>query len=160
LKRIPKTVRRTLVTIITLVLLLVIGGLAYVFITDQQGTDKTPTAPAKVQEASPLPKPILPAANAPEGAAVDALTSPVAAGENASITVGTNAQSDCMIDVSYNGIKGTDSGLAPKSANVYGTISWTWTVPASTPPGSWPIKVTCAYHGRTGVVLDNLQVTK
>jgi hypothetical protein len=88
------------------------------------------------------------------------VTSPIAAGSNSSITVRTNAGSTCAVTVSYNGAPSTDSGLTPKTADAYGNVTWTWTVNSSVPAGSWPVKVTCTYHGRSGVVISNFQVTK
>ena len=159
LKRIPRTLRRTIITMVALLLLFIISGVAYVLISDRENAKSAP-ATVPPAEVLPLPKPTPPGINAPEGAAVETLTSPVSAGSNSSITIATNAGSACTISVSYNNVPSTDSGLAPKTADVYGNVNWTWTVDSSAPVGTWPVKVTCVYHGRSGVVIGNLEVAK
>ena len=143
-----------------MLLLFVVAGTAYVYITDREGPPAPVKSTAVSTEASPLPPPKKPAANAPEGVSVVSLLSPVPAGSNTSMAVSTNASSTCTVSVSYNGVKSTDSGLAPQIANAYGSAQWTWTVDPSAPAGSWPIVVTCTYNGRTGVVDTSIQVTK
>lgn len=158
--RIPKTIRNTVISIFVLVLLFIAGGVAYVLITDRSTPKQRPIAAAAKAETDPVLKPTPPAANAPEGVSVEAVMSPVAAGSNSSITARTNAGSACTIAVSYNGVQSTDSGLTAKTADAYGNVTWTWTVNSSVPVGTWPIKVTCTYHGRSGVVQSTYQVTK
>lgn len=135
------------------------GGVVYTLMADNPGPTKA-AAPKAQEPLQHTLKPVQPAANAPEGVAVGSLTTPVKVGTNASIIINTNAGSTCSISVIYNsGVPSTDSGLAPKLADAYGVVSWSWTVPASTPPGNWPVKVTCLYHGRSGVVEANLVTT-
>jgi hypothetical protein len=139
----------------------VAAGVAYVYISGRSETkNQASEAPATTQDSSPLPKPVPPGPNAPEGVAVAALTSPVKIGSNASLTVLTNAGSKCSLTVTYNGTLSTDSGLVPKTADAYGNVSWTWTITSSVPAGSWPIKVTCVYNGRSAVVQADQVVTK
>ena len=127
-----------------------------------EGQVQTPAVkPAAANAAKPdVLKPVKPADNAPEGAAVESLTSPVKAGENVSISVRALPDSTCTIEVTYNNVPAKDSGLIAKKTNEYGFTDWTWTVPVNTPAGTWPVKVTCSYNGKTGVVIGNLQVTK
>jgi len=137
------------------------AGLLYVYIIDRTPPKaKITNAPASVQPAPVLPKPTAPGANAPEGVSVEAVTNPVTLGNNGSIVVSTNAGSTCSILVKYGGAASTDSGLAPKKSDVYGNVSWSWTVPKTTPVGTWPIVVTCVYNGRSGVVDSSFVVTK
>lgn len=138
-----------------------ITGTIYVYLSDRSPTKaKSSIAPSSSVQVS-APKPALPGPNAPEGVAVNSIVSPVKVGSNSSISISTNALSTCNITVTYNNILSTDSGLAgTKKANDYGQVSWSWTVPINTPLGSWPVKVTCVYRGRSGVVISNLVVTK
>lgn len=159
--RIPRVIRRTIISVVVLVILFLAAGVAYVLIADGNVSHPPAATPKKSADQEPsLPKPVAPAANAQEGVSVETVTSPVAAGSNAAITVSTNAGSKCSITVTYNGVKSTDSGLAPKTADAYGTVNWTWTVGGSVPAGNWPIEVTCVYNGRSGVSASSLQVTK
>jgi hypothetical protein len=160
-RRVPKTLKRIVVTVIILLVLFVGGGVAYVYLSGKSGPkqDEVLTA-ANTQDSSPLPKPVAPSPNAPEGVAINALTSPVKAGSNASANIATNAGSKCTIVVTYGGVVSTDSGLAPKQADAYGTVTWTWTVGESVAAGTGTAKVTCVYNGRTGVAISNQVITK
>jgi len=159
--RVPKPIRSALISIFVLIVLSVIAGIVYVLVSDMSSSKPNhPVAKASQDQVSPLPKPVAPGLNAPEGVAVETITSPVTAGSNSSITVSTNAGSACVIAVTYSGVASTDSGLAPKIADAYGNATWTWTVGSSVPVGNWSIRVTCSYHGRTGVSDSNLVVTK
>jgi hypothetical protein len=159
--RLPKPVRNALISALVLLVLFVGGGVAYTLVTGLNG-DQNASAVAIPAALAPEPviKPTQPSVNAKESAAVQMVTSPIAPGSNASLNVKTNSGSTCTISVIYNNIASTDSGLGNKTADDFGTVSWTWTVGSSVPLGTWPAKVTCAYHGRTAVVVANLQVTK
>ena len=157
--RISKNVRHAAFSVVALIVLFAAAGTAYTLFAGPGEIKKAPVAAAKT-EPDAVPKPKAPAPNAPEGVAIGSLTSPVTAGSNASITVRTNPTSVCTISVLYNGAASTDSGLSSKTADAYGVAGWTWTVGAGVPPGSWPIKVTCSYNGRSAVFDTNIQVVK
>lgn len=155
--RLPRSVRNALISALVLLVLIVGAGVAYTLLAG--GTDTTVTPPPRqTATKEPVIKPKKPAADAKEGAAIEMLTSPVAAGSNASVNVRTNAGSTCSILVTYAGVKSTDSGLKPKTADDFGAVSWAWTVGSTVPAGNWPVKVTCVYHGRSAVVQSDLQV--
>jgi hypothetical protein len=159
--RIPKVVRRTLITALILLLLAGIGGVAFTYFggdsnNKQQTASKNVPAPPKPLEF----KPPAPDPKAAVGAAVESLESPVVVGSNTGINVKTTAGASCAISVKYKDNESKDSGLITKNADIYGLVSWTWTVPAGTPLGTWPVKVTCTYNKKSGVVIGNLQVTK
>jgi hypothetical protein len=137
--------------------ILVVAGVAYTWYNGQQ-----PASIAKVPSSNePQAKQIVPKTldkNVQESAAVQTVTSPIAPGENAMISVKTNPTSSCKISVMYNNVAAVDSGLAARKADNFGTVNWAWTVPKSTPLGSWPITVTCEYYGKTAVVTQDLRV--
>lgn len=156
-----RTVRKVVLSVVVLVMLFVAAGVAYTFIVGRSGPKQVPKPVSAKSAETPLAvKPVAPAPNAPVGVAVGMITSPVTAGSNASITARTVAGAACTISVTYNGVASKDSGLSAKTADVYGVVNWTWTVEGSVPPGTWPVKMACTYHGRSGVVDTNLQVTK
>jgi hypothetical protein len=158
---IPKTVRNILFTVLIMISVFLVAGVGYVLIADRS-TAKPQTKfsiPRSASEPNIL-KPVAPAANAQEGVAIETFVSPVKAGDNSSISVRTNAGSTCTILVTYNGVASKDSGLGPKTADAYGFATWAWTVDSTAPAGTWPVKVTCVYHDKTGVAIGNLQVTK
>lgn len=158
--RLRKSLRNAVVSAVVLLVVFLAAGIIYILVADKN-TYVPPVSAKKTDAAPSVVKPTPPAVNAPEGVALETMASPVAAGANTMITVSTNAGSACTILVTYaGGVKSTDSGLAPKNADVYGNASWSWTVDSSVPAGNWPVKVTCTYHGRTGVLQNDLQVTK
>lgn len=156
----PKTVRQALISSAVL-LLLMIGAMAgYIWYSGQGGPAiQAVDQSAKGATNSPI-KPSAPAKDAQESAAVQFITLPVVPCENAMITVKTLPGSSCKIEAVYNNVPAKDSGLITRIANEYGAVSWTWTVPTSTPLGSWPVTTTCSYNGKTAVVVADLVVAK
>lgn len=143
-----------------MLLIFVIAGVVYVFYVDRQQPAPPKKSAAKTDSEPSVFKPVAPAANAQEGVSIQSLLSPVAAGSNTSMSIRSNAGSTCSILVTYNGgAISHDSGLAPQKTDVYGFVTWTWTVEKTVAPGTYPVKVTCVYNGRSGVVIGNLQVT-
>lgn len=157
--RVLKSVRNIAISIVVLLVVVVGGGVAYTWYVGQQSVEGTSSIAAPVDPTpAPVIKPTKPAADAKQSAAVQILTSPVAPGSNASITVKTNAESDCTIKVEYNKIASTDSGLGPKKADDFGIVSWTWTVEETAAVGTWPVDVTCAFNDQTAMVRGNLVI--
>jgi hypothetical protein len=70
------------------------------------------------------------------------VTSPVARGSYATLTVNVSKPAGCIINVVSAPASSRPSGLAPKHS-VNGFVSWTWMVDASTTSGKWPIYVYC-----------------
>ncbi len=156
----PRSLRNGLISAVVLLVLIAGGGATYTWYMDQH-TVLHPTAAAANSDSIPaFAKPVTPAANARVGASVETLTSPVAPGDNASVTVRTLASASCKISVVYKNVASTDSGLSQKTADEYGTVSWTWSVGKSVPLGTWPVNVTCARNGKSGYVRGDLQVAK
>ncbi len=155
--RIPKTVIYTTVSVFVLLALFVGGAVAYVWYSGQNTPDSTATAPV-----ADTPKavftPSKPSPNAKASASVQMLTSPIAPGENASISIKTVPTAKCTIKVEYDKILSTDSGLVEKKADEFGIVDWTWTVGETVPHGTWPVTVTCVYNDQSAVVQGNLQV--
>jgi len=140
--------------------LAIVGGVAYIYFSGRQAA-KIPTPEVVVtKEKPPISDPVKPAANAPESAAVQFLDSPVKAGNNTSITVTTGPDSACTIAVAYGKVISHDSGLSPKTADVHGSVTWSWTVDSTVAPGKYTVKVTCVRNNKTGYVEGYLEVTK
>lgn len=145
-------VRNSVISFVALVLLLLLLGVAYVRFSSSDANVK----PAKIttggDTAPAVFKPTPPNPNTPESAAVESITSPAAAGSNVALLVRTKPTSSCTISVVYNNIASTDSGLTAKTADAYGTISWTWTIGKTVAPGPGKATVTCAFNRKTAVV--------
>ena len=160
--RIPGTVRNTALSIVVLAVLALAGGTAYIFIIDKTTSTTIPVsaAPVSVTPAAGEIKPKAPSPNAREGVAVEFVTTPVRAGTQASVAVRTNPTSICTVAVAYNGVASHDPGLKPQTADGFGGVGWTWTVDTAAAAGTWPVDITCTYHGRSGVGRADLEVTR
>ena len=93
------------------------------------------------------------------GVSIQLINSPVAPGDNATLSIHTSPLVDCMVEVIYDGKKSTDSGLKPKQADEFGVVTWSWTVEKTTPEGKWPAKVTCKNKKYSGEVQATLEVS-
>jgi hypothetical protein len=97
--------------------------------------------------------------NASVGVATQYISTPIAPGSNATMTIHTNADVNCSITVKYDKVAATDSGLMPKKADDYGFAQWTWTVPATTPEtNNGSVDVWCSDPKSTGHVLEPLVI--
>ena len=158
--RTSKTLRNTLITVLALLIVLVGGGVGYTYYMDKQGG-----ASAAATIASPAVQPVSAitphktAANAPESASIELLSSPVALGTAASISAKTQPASQCTIIMLYKNVPKPIAGAGPKMADDFGTVEWDWTVSRNTPIGTWPVRVTCTFNKKTAVVQGNMQIT-
>ena len=158
--RLVKHAKKILIPAGILIAVFMLAGMVYGLLSGPQDNKPAPqTKKADVSETQEI-KPTKPGPNAPENVSAYLYQDSVAAGSNAGVTVKTNPDSDCTISVVYGNLAAQDSGLAPKKADDYGTLSWTWTVAPGAPAGTWPVKVTCVYNGRSGVSIANLNITK
>lgn len=156
--RVPKSVTVSLITAAVLIIVLVGGGIAYVWYAGQhvppdQVADQVPTTTKKVEPKRPAADP-----KSPVGVSVQSINA-AAPGENASITIRTTPDAVCEIAVEYNKVPVKDSGLIKKNADEFGMATWTWTVDTAAPLGRWPVKVTCTHHEKSGMVQGDLEVT-
>jgi hypothetical protein len=158
-KRIIRSIRNVSISVGVLIVLLVAAGAIYTWFA---GRNPAPNQTTNAVDATPAPvvKAVDPAPNAPESASVQSLTSPVAPGDNASATIKTNPGSWCTITVVYDKTASTDSGLTGKTADDFGSVSWTWTVDTTAPTGTWPVTVTCLRNKVSAVVVGSLIVAK
>jgi hypothetical protein len=90
---------------------------------------------------------------------VISVTSPVAPGSNAMLTILTEPNAQCTITVNYKSGPSSASGLGAKTADSQGNVSWTWNVGKSTTAGTWQIVVTATYQGNTVTSTANFTVS-
>jgi len=126
---------------LSLLVIVFLAGFIYVYYSDQT-TQSTPTK-SKSSIYRPITPPPATNPTSPEGVSIDTLTSPVAAGSPASVSVQTDNTSICTITISYSA--SNISSLKPDTTNPYGVAEWTWTIPPTTPAGNYPIKITCTF---------------
>ena len=156
-----KTIRNTLITVLVLILLIGGGGVAYVYFSGNSIDNQTASEPQAAEKLS-LPTPSKPNPDAPVGVSVAGLTTPVKPGANSSITIRTTATATCTIKVVHgelgNETAAKDSGLTPKTADDFGSATWSWTMDESAAIGKWTAKVTCKYGKKSGYVEGYIEV--
>jgi hypothetical protein len=143
-----------------LLLLFVGAGVGYVWYEGRHGSVATNVEATPDPVRQQMIKPTQQAPDAVIGASVQYITSPVAQGANAMITVKTNTEAKCTIAVLYNNVPSKDSGLVAHTADEFGAVNWTWTVDPTAPLGVWPVTITCANAKHTAVVKADLKVEK
>lgn len=142
---------------------MILAGVGYTWYMGTQATAE-PVAEEIDEAVGPITRtPYQPAPDAAVGVSSQLLTSPVQPGENASLSIKTNPAANCEITLTYGELgeedkQSTDSGLEPKVADAYGMVTWSWTVEASRPVGTWPVEVTCANEAKSGYLRVDLVV--
>jgi hypothetical protein len=79
---------------------------------------------------------------------IASITSPVAKGDNASLTAKTAPGILCQITVYYKSGPSKAKGLDPKNADENGNVTWTWKVGSATSSGNWRIVVKANIDGK------------
>ncbi len=140
----------------TLLLIFVLVGLVYTWWIGKQTQVEVPDVPVS----RPISKaPSVIQDDSQVGVALQSLTTPVKPGENVAMMVKTNPKAACSILVTYNNDQpSADKGLVPKTADEYGTVSWSWKVEENRLPGTWPATVTCANATNSGVYVGKFVV--
>lgn len=86
------------------------------------------------------------------------LTSPVARGHDARITVRTAPHTQCMLLVYYKSASNSVNLAVPKRSDKEGQVSWTWRVTPEITPGTWPITVHCTDESHGNVIQTRLDL--
>lgn len=154
-----KRLRRSVISVVSVLVLLVGAGLIYTWWNGRHAKLAPQVEAATSKQDRQFFEPTAPDPKANVGVTVQVLTSPLAPGSNASISIHTYPKAKCTINVKYNEVAAVDTGLHDKTADEYGLAMWSWSVPADTPLGTWPVWVTCAHHGLSGQVRGDLVVT-
>lgn len=158
-QRFVKFCRNVTISFVVLFALSIVAGLVYTwYIGNNSVVIQTDDLSEPVS--SQLSKPSKTDPKAPVGVSVQSVTSSVAPGENASITIKTNQDVECSIKVEYNKIAVEDSGLINKQSGEYGVVQWKWVVANSAPTGTWPVGVTCFKNDKSGYVRADLKIVK
>lgn len=155
-----RAARNSIVALLVVLVLGTIAGAGYVWYMGNSKPIEPVAMPelpkkSKLDEVATKPKA---KPEGPVGVSVQVLTSPVAPGGNASMTIRTRPDAACSIKVTYKDQVSTDGGLIPKTADEFGLVQWTWTVESSRPVGKWPVDVTCALGDESGYVKGELEV--
>jgi hypothetical protein len=108
--------------------------------------------PTPTPTAVPTPTPV------PLDVTKGSMSSPVAKGGKATLTIHTAVGADCKIVVEYDSGPSKASGLVERTADAAGDVSWTWTVGQTTKAGKWPVTVTCFKAEREGTLETTFEV--
>lgn len=154
-----RSLRKVLVTLTVLILLFVGAGLG---LTYYNGQTSPPPKAIAVPKPTPAQARHTPSPTGQIGSTVQYITTPVLPGDNASITIHTNANANCQITVqmaNFN-LPMKDSGLIPKKADDMGLVTWGWKIPADLLPGKGKATVICANLKNSIMSIGNFEVVK
>ena len=127
-----------------------LAGIGYTWYMSQQPLPDTaqPKAPAPTKATKVPVRTVNP--DAQVGVVLQYMTTPLKPPANAALNAKTNAGATCTISVKYNNVAAEDTGLVQKTADEFGLVQWTWSVPVGTPLGSWPVEITCTNEKNSG----------
>lgn len=152
-----KTVRNTALAVLLMAVLVVGAGMIYALFL--QRITPAPDRIAAVDERqSRLLTPRPPNPDAPVGAAIEAISTTVKPGGTVSVIARTTPSALCKIVVDKFIATDSQPELTDQTADAYGTVSWSWTVDINASVGSRTARITCSYHGHSGVVQGNFRV--
>lgn len=152
----------TAIFLVVTIAVLSVAGFLYTWYIGQQ-TDVPVVEVAETPRVSARPKdPPKPTKETQVGIVVQAFSTPVTIGDNASLSIRTLPGVPCTISFTVNedNERSTDTGLIPKIADDYGLVDWTWSVKANVRPGTWPVEVTCANGSQSVYSRSDLEVVR
>lgn len=154
--------RNIVLSVVVLAVFVAGAGVAYTWYMGGGLSGATPVATVEpvATATTQAPKRHLPAADAPASASIQQLSSPVAPGGTASLTVRSNRTAVCVVTVQYSDKQvRTDAALVEKSTDEFGIADWQWTVPKTAPKGKASVTATCSLDAkRSAVVSGDLEI--
>ncbi len=154
-----------ILAIITSLILLIVGlFLLWLWLNKPQvAGNKALDAPSQPRQQLTTHKP---PANTPIGSTIQSISSPIAPGGNASLTLRTTESAVCNIKVVHLDDKMnevarvTDSGLGDKKADDFGVVMWSWTMPAGAAIATWHADITCTRGDKSTRSLGDIVVKR
>ena len=137
-----------MIIVVILLIIAIAGGLIYVWLMGLQPKPSTTTTPTETTKPSFLTPHKLPD-DIDIGSSIQMLSSPVSPGDNASLSIRTTERAVCAVkiirldDYQKEVARVTDSGLGDKTADEFGTVTWTWTMPADAALAKWTADIFC-----------------
>jgi len=153
-----KSIVKTLVYIIVLFVVLFSIGVAYTWYMSKDVVNVN--SDSLDYEIDPKPKIIHPtiSPDAPVGASIQSISSPVKLGDEVSLIVKTRPFADCSVVLEYDKAPIEVAELVPNKADDFGTVKWIWSILGESPVGKWPVKINCKYGDKSGYVEGELFV--
>lgn len=155
IKKLRKISIRISISLAALLFVVLLAGAIYVYFNPGKEGNISQT-PVLSQTFAPI-KPTQPSPDAPENASVQFVSSPVARGGEATLSIHTQPGSICTAK-QLLGNKSAMADLAKMQADEFGSLSWNWKIDPLAPKGNWSINVTCLFNKRSAVVIANMQV--
>ena len=153
-----KTVKVAAVSALVLMMITLALGFAYAWYSGKNPIKIVSSPSVEVSTKPTQRKPAVINNAMRVGVSIQLISSPVAPGDNTTLTIHTNPLVTCSVEVTYDDKKSTDSGLKPKTADEFGVVTWSWTVEKTVPIGKWPAEVTCRNKKYSGVAKAFLEV--
>lgn len=163
--RVVKSLRN--LTIGVLVLALLIGGVYVALLWLNKPKVASAPAPDATNKDNPsFLTPHKPPKDVAIGSSIQSISSPIAPGSNASLTLRTTESAVCNIKVvrldaeMREAQRVTDSGLGDKTADDFGIVTWTWTMPADAAIAKWQADINCTRDSKSTRSIGEIVVEK
>lgn len=150
---------------VILLTITIAAGLFYVWLMGLQEKPSTTTSAPTTNKPSFLTPHKLPD-NVAIGSSIQSISSPVSPGDNASLTVRTTESAVCSVKIIHLDssqkelARVTDSGLSDKTADEFGMLTWTWTMPSDAATAKWTADVYCSRGDKSTHSVGELVVQK
>jgi hypothetical protein len=155
------------VIIVGVLLVLAIGvGLLYVWLMGLQSKPSTTTTTSETTKQPAFLTPHKLPDNVQIGSSIQSLSSPISPGDNASLTVRTTESAVCAVkiihldDFQKELARVTDSGLVDKTADDFGMVTWTWTMPSDAAIAKWTADIFCTRGDKSTHSVGEIVVKK
>lgn len=163
-KALKKLVKWTVIIVVLLVLIIGLGILIIWLLQPKKIDSNTTPAPA-------TQKPTIAPAhkfgpNIPIGSSVQSISSPIAPGDNAYVTLRTTEGATCSIKVVSLDQHGkeidrvSDSGLVDKKVDDFGVVTWTWTMPVGAAIKIWQADMYCKRDDKSTRSVGEIEVER
>lgn len=137
-------------TVGVVILTVIIGGVYVVLLwLNKPKVASTPAPDATNKDNPSFMTPHKPPKDVAIGSSIQSISSPVSPGDNASLTLRTTESAVCTIkvvrlDAEMREVQRVaDSGLGDKTADEFGIVTWTWTMPANAAIAKWQADISC-----------------
>jgi hypothetical protein len=153
------------IIVVVVLIIAIVAGLIYVWLMGLQAKPlTTTTAQTTTQPAFITPHKV--PDNVEIGSSIQSLSSPISPGDNASLTVRTTESAVCKVKIIHLDdsqkelARVTDSGLGDKTADEFGMVTWTWTMPSNVAIAKWSADIYCTRGDKSTHSVGDIVVQK
>jgi len=157
-----KLMRKLIIAIAILGVLFGVGSLVFTWF--EENFSGTPESIKIIQVASKDSSSNTPSPTAKVNATLQYIANPVTQGGDESMSVRTNLGTKCTVKVVYDKdgskVASVDPKLTEKTADAFGLVGWSWTVPTTVPAGKSQATATCSNPNSSVTVNGDFVVNK